>query len=101
MFKKMRLILNFYKSYALISIGASAFCLFIIYINGLNTITALFWFKILMYGLIYFFINSYKNKELYYYKNLGASKKIMWISSLTLDFLIFVLLLTITLKYLI
>jgi len=35
-------------------------------------------------------VNNYKNNELYFYKNLGFTKRNIWIFSLTLDFIIFI-----------
>ena len=43
-------------------------------------------------GLTYYFINSYKNKEYYYYQNLGVSKSFLWAVTLTFDFALFIFL---------
>ncbi|HBZ26324.1 MAG TPA: hypothetical protein DEO54_08860 [Rikenellaceae bacterium] len=67
------------------------------YTQGINIFTALFWFKIITLGIIVYFINNYKRNEFYYYKNLGLSKKVLWISSLTFDFILFLTLIIITL----
>ena len=48
---------------------------------------ALLWFKIITDILILYFINIYKQKELYYYYNLGLSKSFLWIASLAIDFI--------------
>ncbi len=73
-------------------------CMSIIYVHGLITFAALFWFKIITLGLIFYFVNSYKQKELYYYQNLGVSKLILWISTMAIDIILFILLIIITLK---
>jgi hypothetical protein len=39
--------------------------------------------------IIYNFIRSYKSKEFYYYQNLGLSKKFLWISTLSFDILLY------------
>lgn len=57
--------------------------------HGIRTFTALFWFKAITLGLIYYFVNSYKKHELYYYKNLGFSKLKLWIPLLIFDFTVF------------
>ena len=62
-----------------------------IYSNGIKTFQVLFWFKIFTLGLIFYYINSYKKKELYYYKNLGISKLKLWLPILIFDFLIFLI----------
>ena len=81
-----------------ISLIITMSCMSIIYIHGLNAFVALFWFKIIILGFIFYFINSYKQKELYYYKNLGVSKLFLWISTMAIDIILFILLIIITLK---
>lgn len=45
-----------------------------------------------------YFIHSYKRSEFYYYKNLGASKVLLWVSTLSFDFMMFLLVLILSLK---
>ncbi len=56
------------------------------------------WFKITTLIIIFLYINMYKNKELYYYKNLGTSKKQLWIQSISFDFVLFIILIVLALK---
>jgi hypothetical protein len=56
---------------------------------GFNIFGVLFWFKIVTRALTYYFINSYKSKEYYYYLNLGVSTALLWVATLTFDFEIF------------
>ncbi len=91
---RIRLIATFYKSsYAFVSWVISFICLALIYMQGIAIITPLFWFKLLTLGIIVLFINSYKGNEFYYYQNLGASKLLLWISTLLLDMALFIVLL--------
>ncbi len=92
--KTLRLILTFYKSFALFSLLLTLTCLFIIYEygkNGIYILQALFWFKLVTLGLIYYYIDSYKKAESYYYKNLGISKQKLWIPILIFDFSFFLI----------
>lgn len=98
MMRTARLILTFYKSFAFVSLMITLSCLSIIYTWGIETFTALFWFKAITLGLIFYYIHSFKKDNFYYYKNLGLTKKLLWISSLTFDLIIFLILITITLK---
>ena len=66
--------------------------------KAIYIIQALFWFKIITLGLISYYIHSYKKDEFYYYKNLGLAKKHLWISTLSFDFILFLILLFFTLK---
>jgi flagellar biosynthesis protein FlhB len=70
----------------------------IVYVHGLKTFASLLWIKVITLALIYFFISSYKKKEFYYYQNLGVSKRFLWISSIALDIVLFVLLIILTLN---
>jgi hypothetical protein len=90
--------MTFYRSFAFYSWIITLSCIIIMYTNGIKTLTALFWFKIITLASIVYFINSFKNDEFYYYKNLGLSKLFLWISSLLFDFILFISLLALTLK---
>ena len=87
--KTARLILTFYKSLFLATSLITIACVYLFWKYGISTFATLFWFKIATLMLVYFFIRSVKEKEFYYYQNLGVSKIILWTSVLTLDFLIF------------
>lgn len=93
---KFRLLLTFYLSFAFASSIITLLCISLLYANAINIITILFWFKIITLVIIFFFIRSYKRKEMYYYLNLGISKKVLWTLVLALDMLIFILLAIVT-----
>jgi len=92
----IRSVFTFYKSFVLASSIITLSCLSIIFTGGLKVFVAVFWFKVITLGIIYFFINKYKSKELYYFKNLGLSKKFLWISTISIDMLLFILSIIIT-----
>jgi len=66
---------------------------------GFSIFVVLFWFKIASLGLIFYFINNYKNKEYYYYQNLGVSKVLLWATTLAFDFALFIFLIIQTYKF--
>ncbi len=96
--RKILIIITFYKSFAATSLIISLSCLSIIYTWGDDAFTALFWFKIISLGLIFYYFHSFKKDIFYYYKNLGITKKHLWITTLTFDFLLFLILLILTIK---
>lgn len=49
-----------------------------------------FWFKVLTLGVISYVNSVYKEKELYYYQNLGVSKSVLLASTMLLDFVLFI-----------
>lgn len=57
------------------------------------------WFKVITMAIIVYYINTYKRKEFYYYQNLGLSKKLLWTYTLGLDFLLFLIMSIIILKF--
>ena len=87
--KTIRLILTFYRSYFLATSLITISCISIFWKYGISTFTVLFWFKIITLTLVYYFIKAFKAKEFLYYQNLGVSKFLLWISTLTFDFIIF------------
>lgn len=94
MIKTIRLLLTFYKSFALVSFAITFACLGLMFgfkTNGIYMIQALFWFKIATLAVIVYAVNSYKTKEFYYYKNHGMSKLALWMPILVFDFLFFLI----------
>ena len=70
----------------------TATCLVLFWEYGFGVFSTLFWFKIGTLGLTFYFINNYKNKEYYYYQNLGVSKVLLWSATLSFDFALFIFL---------
>ncbi len=54
-------------------------------------LVVLFWFKAATYLLTFYQVSQAKRNEFYYYQALGVSKTTLWIISLSIDFLIFVI----------
>ncbi len=95
----LRLITTYYKSFAFASSIITLSCTAIAYFNGIRTLALLFWFKIFTLGVIFYFINVFKKKEFYYYRNVGVSKFLLWISTILFDTILFILLLALTVKF--
>jgi len=97
--RTLRLIWTFYRNFNLISILITICCLKFFWEYGFSVFATIFWFKIATLGLIFYFINSYKNKEYYYYQNLGVSKILLWVTTLIFDFILFIVLIIQTYKF--
>lgn len=91
-FKTIRLIWTFYRSFLFLSLLITSCCLSIFWEYGFSVFSVLFWLKIATLGLTYYFIDNYKNKEYYYYQNLGVSKILLWGVTLSFDFALFIFL---------
>jgi hypothetical protein len=96
--KAVRLLFTFYQSHFFAALMVTFCCLYIYSMYGMEVFAVLFWFKVLTLALIYFFIKKYKNKEFYYYQNLGVSKLALWVTSLCFDLILFIILLIIVHK---
>ena len=96
--KILNLILTFYRSFFLATSLITIACISIFWKYGISTFSTLFWFKIITLAIVYYFIRTTKTKEFYYYQNLGVSKVLLWTSTLTFDFVIFLCSLILTYK---
>ena len=92
--RTIRLIWAFYTSFLLASILITVLCLHLFRLYGFSSFFALFWFKIATLGITYYFVNSHKKQEYYYYRNLGVSRTLLWTVTLTFDFILFLFLIT-------
>ncbi len=90
--KKIKLIWMFYCSFIFSSMLITFCCLALFWRNGFRSFAGIFWLKIITLALTFYFINSYKSKEFYYYQNLGISKNILWLTTLLFDFTLFLFL---------
>lgn len=97
--KTIRLIWTFYRNFIFFSLLVTACCMSVFRAYGIGTFVALFWLKASTLGLTCYFINSYKDKEYYYYRNLSMSKTMLWSVTIGFDFLLFLFLLVITHKF--
>ena len=90
--KTIRLIWTFYRSFFVLSLLLTTCNLILFWEYGLGIFVELFWLKVLTLAITFYFINSYKNKEYYFYQNLGLSKVLIWTTSLIFDFVLFIFL---------
>jgi hypothetical protein len=58
---------------------------------GTGILLPLHWLKLSATAIIFFYIRTYKNKEFYYYQNLGLSKTFLWSLTISLDLALYVL----------
>lgn len=96
LFTIIRLTWTFYRNFLLLSAIITALCIRAFWIYGFASFFGIFWCKVLTLGLTYYFVNTYKKKEYYYYQNLGVAKTLLWVVTLSFDFILFLLLLIFT-----
>src|SRR5688572_19183482 len=99
LFRSIRLYTTFYKSFLVFSMLINIVAVVLFSEHGINIFAFLFWLKIASIAVTYYFINSYKNKEYYYYYNAGISKFSLWFVSNKVDIGIFILLIIIAYQY--
>lgn len=97
--RTVRLFWTFYRNFFLAAWLMTGCCLYIFWTHGFSVFSGIVWLKTATFVLTFLFINSYKQKEYYYYHNLGLSKTLLWVVTLTFDFLLFLFLITQTAKF--
>ena len=97
-FKIAKLIWTFYKSFIFLSFLVTVSCIVLFWEYGLGIYGILFCFKIATLTMTFFIVNSYKSNEYYYYQNLGVSKILLWVNSLSIDLILFSYLIFLTYK---
>src|SRR5690554_5779155 len=94
--KRLRLLTTFYQSFFATTFLISMVCTYLFYVYGLNVLKILILFKIFIMLIVFFYINSYKSHDFLYFQNLGLSKSLLWVSVITIDFILFTALLLLT-----
>jgi hypothetical protein len=94
--KTVRLLFTFYYNFCAATIIVTLCCAYMFSKLGPDALTAIIWFKLFTLATIFFYINSYKKKEFYYYQNLGISKQRLWVCTLVFDLMLFIFSLTLS-----
>jgi len=77
----------FAKGFLLFALILSLLSFLIFSLNGLKSLSLLFWFKIFTSFLGIFIHSNFKAKETFFYMNIGIGKKELILFSLFLDFI--------------
>lgn len=88
MIQKLKLCLIFYRSCGFVSLLVSLICAYFFLKDGVSVYMPLFWLKAISVALVYFYIKEYRKHEFYFYKNLGISKKALWVFYFSFDLFI-------------
>ncbi|MET4137803.1 hypothetical protein [Pedobacter sp. UYP1] len=91
--KILRLLLTSY-----LGLMATTLILFLIGIiayqfMGVEFQPVIIWFKVITLGIVGYYLSNYKKKEFYYYRDLGLSRRFIWVCTFTFDLSLFVALL--------
>lgn len=97
--RNLRLLWTFYRNHFWADMLLSAIGLWTLHNWGLVAFEAVFWFKIISYGIIYYFVNSLRKNEYYYYSNLGFRKSTLWAITLSVDFVLYITLIILTYQF--
>jgi hypothetical protein len=57
--------------------------------DGAAIYAPLFWFKIFTLAFVFYYIREYKSNEFIFYKNLGISKRALWIFFFFFDMILY------------
>ena len=92
----IRLLLTFYKNFFVFNFLVTLACAVLFREYGLSILKVICWFKIATQSLTWYFIRTYKQKEFYYYRNLGIRDALLWSITLSIDLCLYILLLFLT-----
>ena len=95
--RKAKLIWTFCNGFLFALLFITACSLLLFFKFGFSFFSV-FWFKLITQGIVFYLVNDYRQKEYYYYLNTGISKRGLWAPILSLDFLLFLLLVILTYK---
>lgn len=87
---RLKLLFTFYRSHFLADTVITILCLSTFYKWGLVAFQAIFWLKIISYGIIYYFTDALYKNQYYYYQNLGLRKSLLWAVTVSMDFIVFI-----------
>ena len=95
----IRLIITFYKLFFYAGFIISLTCAYFVYQFKVDPFSEYFWLKTVTLGLFFYYLHYYKRDNIYYYyKNLGLSKKQLWITTFTIEYILFFMLLILAVK---
>lgn len=92
MVRKLKAYFTFYRSFFFVSFLITVICLFILIKSEFKLMPALFWLKSTTLAIIYYVTHINKQREFFYYQNLGISRIFLWVSTLGTDMFLFLLL---------
>ncbi len=93
-FRTIRLFWTFYKGFCFASLLITGACLFLYWEYGNRVWEGVICLKALAEWVIYFFINSYKQDQFYYYRNLRITKWMLCSATFAVDYALFIVLIT-------
>ncbi len=90
--KTISLCSGFYRRFAFFS-ALIAFCgIILTWEYGPGIFVGVFWLKVITVGLSVYHINTNRAAWFYYYHNLGMTQKVLWITTLLFDFILYLVL---------
>ena len=86
----IRLLLTFFKSFFFAGFLITLACALLYWEYGPHIFKVLFWLKMATLYITFYFIRSYRQKEFYYYRNLGIRDAVLWFLTLGFDGCLFI-----------
>jgi hypothetical protein len=94
--KKIRLLITFYLSFALVTLLFTAAGGITLYKAGSFTaapaklLPGIIWIKVISSAIVICYINNYQQKQFFYFQNLRLSKLFLWSYTIGFDLLLFI-----------
>ena len=90
-YRSLRIIIVFYKNFILLSLLLNVVCNRLFYLFGFSIFFGLFWIKMVSYLVAFYFVNSNKKNEYFFYQNIGFKRKFLWTITIVFDFILFII----------
>lgn len=87
--RKTGILFTFYRYFMWVSLLMNAGCAYFLWKNGMSAYATLFWLKIFSMGASLYLVNDFRKQEYFYFYNFGLSKKMLWITTLSFDLVLF------------
>jgi hypothetical protein len=94
--RSARILITFYKNFVVLSLLLNVICNRLFFLFGFSIFIGLFWIKIISYLVAFFFVNSNKKNEYFFYQNIGFKRKFLWLTTTGFDFVLFIITIFIT-----
>lgn len=91
LYRNVRIIIVFYKNFIVLSLLLNIIFIRLFYLFGFSIFFGLFWIKILSYLVAFYFVNSNKKNEYFFYQNIGFKRKFLWTITIVFDFILFII----------
>jgi hypothetical protein len=87
--RNIRILVAFYSYFWIPSVVINLLFAMAYLRDGYQAVIPAFWTKLLLNAITVYVTHTFRNKEFYYYRNLGFANTVLWTGAFIIDFLLF------------